>query len=166
MFAVPHCLCRVNPENTELHLFSTASNDAFASVAYLVCRYQDSSPSSCLIASKSRVSPVKAMAISRLELMGAVLSSILAQNILKVITVDKITFWTDSENVWYWLRNQRRTLTYVISDHGTNFVGTERELRELVEVFDADKVTQEPSKYHPIDWKFNPLSAPHFGGVF
>ena len=106
------------------------------------------------------------MAISRLELMGAVLSSILAQNILKVITVDKITFWTDSENVWYWLRNQRRTLTYVISDHGTNFVGTERELRELVEVFDADKVTQEASKYHPIDWKVNPLSAPHFGGVF
>ena len=107
MFAVPRCLCRVNPENTELHLFSNASNDGFASVAYLVCRYQDSSPSSCLIASKCRVSPVKAMAISRLELMGAVLSSILAQNILKVITVDKITFWTDSENVWYWLRNQR-----------------------------------------------------------
>ena len=105
--AVPRCLRRANPENIELHLFSDASNDAFASVAYLVCRYQDSSPSSCLIASKSRASPVKAMAISRLELMGAVLSSILAQNILKVITVDKITFWTDSENVWYWLRNQR-----------------------------------------------------------
>ena len=105
--AVPRCLCRVNPENTELHLLSNASNDAFPSVAYLVCGYQDSSPSSYLIASKCRVSPVKAMAISRLELMGAVLSSLLAQNILKVITVDRITFWTDSENVWYWLRNQR-----------------------------------------------------------
>ena len=106
--AVPRCLRRANPENIELHLFSDASNDAFAPVAYLVCQYQDSSPSSCLIASKCRVSPVKAMTIPRLELMGAVLSSRLAQNILKVITVDRVTFWTDSENVWYWVRNQSR----------------------------------------------------------
>lgn len=48
------------------------------------------------------------MTIPRLELMGAVLSSRLAQNILKVITVDRITFWTDSENVWHWVRNQSR----------------------------------------------------------
>lgn len=32
--AVPRCLRRANPENIELHLFSDASNDAFASVAY------------------------------------------------------------------------------------------------------------------------------------
>ena len=46
------------------------------------------------------------MTISRLELMDAILSSRLAQNILKVITVDRVTFWTDSENVWYWVRHQ------------------------------------------------------------
>ena len=106
--AVPRCLRRAHPESIELHLFSDASNDAFASVAYLVCRYQDSSPTSRLIASKCRVSPVKAMTIPRLELMGAVLSSRLAQNILKVITADKTIFWTDSENVWYCVRNQSR----------------------------------------------------------
>lgn len=76
--AIPRCLRRAYPENIELHLFSDASNEAFASVAYLVCRYQDSSPSSRLIASKCRVSPVKAMTIPRLELMGADLSSRLA----------------------------------------------------------------------------------------
>ena len=69
-------------------------------------------------------------------------------------------------NAFTWMTSRRGTLTYVISDHGTNFVGTERELWELVEAFDTDKVMQEASKYHPIDWKFNPLSAPHFGGVF
>ena len=31
--AIPRCLRRANPENIELHLFSDASNDAFASVA-------------------------------------------------------------------------------------------------------------------------------------
>ena len=106
--AIPGCLRRAYPENIELHLFSDASNEAFASVGYLVCRYQDSRPSSRLIASKCRVSPVKAMTIPRLELMGAVLSSRLAQNILKVISVDRTIFWTDSENVWYWIRNQSR----------------------------------------------------------
>ena len=106
--AVPRCLRRAYPESIELHLFSDASNEAFASVAYLVCRYQDSSPSSRLIASKCRVSPMKTITIPRLELMGAVLSSRLAQTILKVITADRTIFWTDSENVWYWVRNQSR----------------------------------------------------------
>ena len=36
--AIPRCLRRAYPENIELHLFSDASNEAFASVAYLVCR--------------------------------------------------------------------------------------------------------------------------------
>lgn len=73
--AVPHCLCLANPQTTELHLFSDASKAAFASAAYLVCQYQDNTPSTRLVALKSPVSPVKAMTIPRLELMDAVLSS-------------------------------------------------------------------------------------------
>ena len=65
-----------------------------------------------------------------------------------------------------WMTSRRGTPTYVISDNGTNFVGAERELRELVEALDANRITQETSKYHPIDWKLNPPCAPHFGGVF
>ena len=89
--AIPR-LHRAYPVNIELHLFSDASNETFTSVANLVCQYQASSPSSLLMASKCRVSPVKAMTIPRLELMGAVLSSLLAQNILKVISVDRTIF--------------------------------------------------------------------------
>jgi hypothetical protein len=37
--------------------------------------------------------------------MGAVLSSRLAASIL---TVDRVIYWTDSENVYYWVRNQSR----------------------------------------------------------
>ena len=58
------------------------------------------------------------------------------------------------------------TPTYVISDNGSHFVGADRELRELVEAFDQDRITQETAKNHYINWKFNPPSAPHFGGVF
>ena len=69
-------------------------------------------------------------------------------------------------NAFTRMTSRRGTPTYVISDNGTNFVGAERELRELVEALDADRIAQETSKYCPIDWKFNPPCAPHFGGVF
>ena len=52
------------------------------------------------------------------------------------------------------------------SDNGTNFVGAERELRELMESLDPDRIAQETTTYRPIDSKFNPLSAPYFGEVF
>ena len=58
------------------------------------------------------------------------------------------------------------TPSYVVSDNGTNFVGAEREMRELIENLDQEKIVRETTKYQPITWKFNPPSAPHFGGVF
>ena len=58
-------------------------------------------------------------------------------------------------NAFTRMTSRRETLTYVISDNGTNFVGAERELLELVKA-------QETS----IDWKFNPSCVPHFGGIF
>ena len=147
--ALPRCLRRANPENIELHLFSDASNAAFTSVAYLVCRYQDSSPSSCLIASKCRVSPVKATTILRLELRGAVLSSQLAQNILKVITVHRVTFCTDSENVWYWVRNQSREF----KQFGANRIG------EIQRTTSPEQWRHVPGTVNPADLPTRGLSA-------
>ena len=63
-------------------------------------------------------------------------------------------------------RMMRGTPTYVISDNGSNFVGADRELQELVESLDQERIIRESTKHHRIDWKFNPPAAPHFGGVF
>ena len=106
--AIPRCLRLPNPKTVDVHLFSDASKDAYVSVAYLVCQYTNNPSTSRLIASKSRVSPLKVVTIPRLELMGAVLSSRLAASILNVLTVDRVIYWTDSENVYYWVRNQSR----------------------------------------------------------
>ena len=63
--------------------------------------------------------------------------------------------------------SRRGTPSYVVSDNGTNFVAAERELRELVESLDQERIVRETSnQYQRIEWKFNPPSAPHFGGVF
>ena len=63
-------------------------------------------------------------------------------------------------NAFTRMTSRRGTPTYVISDNGTNFVRAERELRELVDALDQDRITQETNKFHRIDWKFNPPSAP------
>ena len=58
------------------------------------------------------------------------------------------------------------TPRYVLTDNGTNFVGAEREIRESVHALDRNKFIEDTTVHHPIEWKFNPPSAPHFGGVF
>ena len=63
-----------------------------------MCQYPDNTRSSRLITSKCH--------LCRLEFMGAILSSGLAQSILKVLTVDPTIYWTDSENLWFWVRSQ------------------------------------------------------------
>jgi hypothetical protein len=107
---IPLCLRNALPTNIQLHMFSDASKAAYAAVAYLVCKYVNHPPTSRLIASKCRVAPANAMTILRLELMGAVLATRLAKNLVKVLTVESVTLWVDSTNVLYWVRNQSRNL--------------------------------------------------------
>ena len=52
------------------------------------------------------MAPVKVLTIPRLELMGALLCSRLAQSILKVSTVDRAIYGTDPENEWFWVQSQ------------------------------------------------------------
>ncbi|XP_043263933.1 uncharacterized protein LOC122404103 [Colletes gigas] len=53
----------------------------------------------------------------------------------------------------------------IFSDNGTNFVGADRELRENFEaVYNTPEMRNKCSQ-KGIKWKFNPPSAPHFGGM-
>ena len=64
------------------------------------------------------------------------------------------------------MTSRRGTPRYVLTDNGTNFDGDEREIHELVHALDRNKIIEDTPVHHPIKWKFNPPSAPHFGGVF
>ena len=53
----------------------------------------------------------------------------------------------------------------MLSNNGTNFVSSSREIKELVSAIDQDKV-QRMTSNKGVTWKWNPPAAPHFGGVF
>lgn len=44
-----------------------------------------------------------------------------------------------------------------------HLLGEDRKLRKLMENPVSDRIVQEITKYHSIDWKFNPPSASHAG---
>ena len=59
--------------------------------------------------------------------------------------------------------------TIIWSDHGTNFVGAARELKELYEFLKDNDHQEAITNYcslQNIRWKFTPEHAPHFGGLW
>ena len=54
----------------------------------------------------------------------------------------------------------------MFSDQGTNFVGAEREMRQLVKELCNDVVLKAKLQQEDLDWNFNPPFAPHMGGAW
>ena len=67
---------------------------------------------------------------------------------------------------FYRMCNRRGVPEEMIFDNGTNFVGANQELRELINHMFQSSRLKENLVCQRIKWTFNPLSAPHFGGVF
>ena len=102
-------------KSVQLHGFSDASEEAYAGVIYL--RMVDSlRVYTSLVASKTKVAPIKCLTVPRLELCGARLLAQLLHHIQGVfqLPVDSIYAWTDSMVVLGWLvGNPKRFKTYV-----------------------------------------------------
>ena len=118
---LPRCLFETRaakPTEFEVHGFSDASSTAYAACIYLLTRFDDGSVCVNLIASKSRVAPIKKQTIPRLELLGALILSRLMQSVCQSLESAmnvklKRYFWVDSIVVLCWLRNDRIWTTYV-----------------------------------------------------
>ncbi|XP_065680570.1 uncharacterized protein LOC136094524 [Hydra vulgaris] len=93
-----------------LHTFTDASKIAYGVVTYAKCQHKNGKVSINLIAAKSRVAPLSAFSIPRLELLGAVLGMRLSYSIAATYTivVKEVTFWIDSMNVIWWIHSQSR----------------------------------------------------------
>lgn len=92
---------------TELHGFADASNKAYAAAIVVRVLRLDGSVLVTLLASKTKVAPIKPHTIDRLELCGAILLSRLLKRVQKTMEyeVSKSFAWSDNMTVLYWLQS-------------------------------------------------------------
>lgn len=62
--------------------------------------------------------------------------------------------------------SRRGLCAHMYSDCGTNFVGADRELREVMEKTEVNNAIADDLSSRGIQWHFNPPSAPHHGGLW
>ncbi|XP_043466289.1 uncharacterized protein LOC122501089 [Leptopilina heterotoma] len=91
----------------ELHGFGDASAIAYAAVVFLRIRKSNGTFLSRIVASKTRVAPVKTISIPRLELCAAVLVIELLTRVITELRLSdsSIYAWSDSQIVLHWLRS-------------------------------------------------------------
>ncbi|XP_035205694.1 uncharacterized protein LOC118180739 [Stegodyphus dumicola] len=102
---VPRCTLIESIKEIELHCFADASKFGYGGVIYLSCVSKIGEVKVTLLCSKSRISPIKAITIPRLELCAA---ELLSKLVCKVITslslyVDKVILYADSTIVLAWI---------------------------------------------------------------
>ena len=107
---VPRCyyLSNQNRLTTQIHGFSDASERAIGAVVYTRTVYENSRVDVKLMASKTRVAPVKKQTIPGLELIGATLLAKLVSSVLSTLEWNvEIFYWVDSMTTLHWIRNGR-----------------------------------------------------------
>ncbi|XP_059058375.1 uncharacterized protein LOC131851828 [Achroia grisella] len=93
-------------QRSQLHVFTDASEQAYATAAYWRTEREDRSVNVVLVAAKARVAPMKAQSIPRMELQASLIGARLAADILKEHSREAEVFlWTDSKTVLHWIRN-------------------------------------------------------------
>jgi hypothetical protein len=114
-FTIPRFVENVDSISREIHAFSDASERACAAVVYLRVISSDGTVKSTLLASKTKLAPLKLNTVPRLELLAAELSAKLVYKVNKIYNVDRIICWVDSLSVLQWLNKP--------SSHWKTYVG-------------------------------------------
>lgn len=104
------CVSPTEAQHNELCVFSDASDEAIAAVAYLKTTDAEGNCHTGFVFGKARLAPRPAQTIPRLELCAAVMAVDVAELITSEIDIkcDTITFYTDSKVVLGYIYNEKR----------------------------------------------------------
>ena len=106
---IPRCLFPDEDEliKTELHIFSDASEEAFAAAVYVRNQYVNGRVLVRLLIAKTKIGPKKVLSIPKMELQGALMGARLAEYVKSAVTrpITQRKFWTDSSCVRGWIRS-------------------------------------------------------------
>ena len=80
-YRIPRCYFSHQPIDVQLHGFCDASERAYAAVVFFSSTSSEGKVEVRLVASKARVAPIKRQTIPRLELLGALILSLLVSKL-------------------------------------------------------------------------------------
>ncbi|XP_065091051.1 uncharacterized protein LOC135712014 [Ochlerotatus camptorhynchus] len=114
----PRCAFQDEAVTIELHGFSDASKRAYGAVVYIRSINKDGTIFVNLVASKSRVAPLKPSTIPRLELCGALLLADLVRKVVSAMQIrfDVVKLWCDSQIVLCWLKKSPLALNQFVAN--------------------------------------------------
>lgn len=97
-----------------IHGFADASELAYGAVVYVQCK-TELGMKMYMLASKSRIAPVKTLTIPRLELCAGVLLSKLMRSVIQALNLNDLPkfCWSDSTITLHWLKREDGLKTFV-----------------------------------------------------
>ena len=160
---IPRCYFPNAPYGKfEIHVLCDASEKAFAAVMYLECiEPQGLYDKPVLIAAKSRVAPLKALSVARLELQAAVLGTRLHTMykrylVQKGMDISGSTFYSDSEVVLGWINSDHRRYNVFVA-HRVSEILESTTKAQWCYVNTADNTADEATKVTETNrWFFGP----------
>jgi hypothetical protein len=127
--------------SSQIHHFADASQQGYGAVSYLRIVNRNGDVHCCFLTGKSRLAPLKATTIPRLELSAAVVATKLDKMMRQELDIspDESIFWTDSTCVLSYIQNEsRRFQTFVAN--------------RISKIHDAS----EPTQWKYVNTKLNP----------
>ncbi|XP_058445661.1 uncharacterized protein LOC131426915 [Malaya genurostris] len=109
---IPRCVVLPRTIEQEIHVFCDASERAYGACLYLKTIDTSDQMMVSLMASKSRVAPLKTQSFPRLELCGGLVAAELFEKVKTAIRFEgRVVFWSDSTTVLQWLKAPPATWT-------------------------------------------------------
>ena len=130
-------------DDMQIHTFADASSNAYAAATYMRV-VEGGNVKTRLIASKSRVAPLRTNTIPRLELLAALVAARLGRAIQAALEtefpVNSMYFWSDSLTALFWINRSKEMKQFV-----------ENRVAEIRRLTDVNSWNHCPGKDNPAD---------------